>query len=448
MTSNYLDAENGVVGSILIDPRCLRAVEAILDPEDFGSAANRAIYEAARTLTLTGKAVDPVFIREQTVKDGNAVPAEYLVQLMDATPTAANVEGYARLTREHAQRRGVVALAEEIKNRAGDGDEPQEMLAALMDGATRLQQSGAGKALLGPMDLTLRWVDHRDRVDGGTSAAFVPTGYRDLDYILGGGLISSGMHVLAARPGMGKTTLAINIADRVAKNVGPVLFVSLEMDDEQIQAKRISRECGIPAHKLLMGRLSEEENCKMMEAAEKVTMLPVYINQKASATLGDIAALARMVPEVKLVVIDYLGKISPGNKNSRASRYEYTTEISGEIKVMARTLKVPVLVLCQINREAEKRADKRPGLADLRDSGAVEQDADTVTFLHRPDYYGNEAKRDSTMPYDTEVIVAKNRHGGTGECQMAMYAAASKFVTSKSDPRSGYRKALQTGAAE
>lgn len=448
MVSNYLDAENAVVGSILIDPRCLKDVSQILSPEDLGTEVNKALYRAALELSNRGEAIDAVFIRRETERVGNAVPAEYIMQLMDATPTAANAKEYAQLTRENAVRRGVAALVTRIQTEANDGGDPHELLARLLTEAGALEQEGTNKALLGPMELALRWYDHREKVESGQSAAFVPTGYRDLDLILGGGLIASGMHVLAARPGMGKTTFALNIADRAAKTTGPVLFVSLEMDDEQITAKRLARECGIQSSKLLMSaQLTDEENEKMAQASDRLLMHQLYVNAKPSATVAEIATMARQVDGLKLIVIDYMGKIAWNKNSSKFSLYEATTQNSADVKTLARTFKVPVLVLCQINRESEKRADKRPNLADLRDTGAIEQDADTVTFLYRQEYYGNRADRDPYMPEETECIVAKNRHAGTGECKLAFFPATSKFVTANTDPRTGYKKALATGQA-
>ena len=444
--TNYLDAENAVVGSILIDPRCLPDVSQILSPEDFGAEVNKAIYRAALELSAKGQAVDPVLIRRETERAGNAVPEQYILQLMDSTPTAANAKEYAELARENAIRRGVLELATRTQTEANEGGDPHELLAQLLTEAGALEREGTNKTLLGPMELALRWYEHRDRVDSGKSAAFVPTGYRDLDLILGGGLIASGMHVLAARPGMGKTTFALNIADRAARRVGPVLFVSLEMDDEQITAKRLARECGLQGSRLLMSsELTEEENQKMADASDRLMMHQLYVNAKPSATVAEIAAMARQVNGLKLIVIDYMGKIAWKKESGKFSLYEATTQNSADVKTLARTFKVPVLVLCQINRESEKRSDKRPNLADLRDTGAIEQDADTVTFLYRQDYYGNRADRDPYMPEETECIVAKNRHAGTGECKLLFYPATSKFVTAGSDPRTGARKALETG---
>lgn len=444
--TNYLDAENAVVGSILIDPRCLPDVTQILSPQDFGTEVNRAIYQAALTLSAQGQAIDPVLICRETERAGNAVPAQYILQLMDTTPTAANAKEYAELTRENAIRRGVAELATRIQTAANEGEDPHELLAQMLTEANALEKEGTNKTLLSPIDLALRWYDHREKVESGKSAAFVPTGYRDLDMILGGGLIASGMHVLAARPGMGKTTFALNIADRAAKRVGPVLFVSLEMDDEQVTAKRLARECGIQSSKLLMSsELTEEEAKKMADANDRLIMHQLYVNAKPSATVAEIAGMARQVNNLKLIVIDYMGKIAWKKDSGKFSLYEATTQNSADVKTLARTFKVPVLVLCQINRESEKRQDKRPNLADLRDTGAIEQDADTVTFLYRQDYYGNKADRDPYMPEETECIVAKNRHAGTGECKLLFYPATSKFVTASSDPRAAYRKAMETG---
>lgn len=448
MALNHMEAEQAVVGALLIDCRCLPQIRAALRPEDFGMAANRALYRAALRLDLKGEPVDPVTVLEECRRGGEPVAREYLLELMDLTPTAANVEAWLPIVRENALRRGVAELAARAKERLADeGERPADILAELHAGALALEQEGADKALLGPFDLALRWMDHRLKVEGGNSAAYVPTGYRDLDLILGGGLIAGGMHVLAARPGMGKTTFALNIADRVAAKVGPVLFVSLEMDDEQITAKRIARESGISGSRLLMKNdLTAEESAKMAAANDTLLMRHLYINAKATATVAEVGAWGRQVPGLRLIVIDYLGLLE-GSGARYEDLYQKVTANSKAVKQLARAMKVPVLCLSQINRESEKRADKQPNLADLRESGAIEQDADTVIFLYRPKYYGDPADRDPNIPEETTCIVAKNRHGGTGKCTLAFYAAASKFVTANPDPRIGYRKAVELGQA-
>lgn len=449
MALNHMEAEQAVVGALLIDPRVLPEVRGALRPEDFGMEANRSVFRAALSLDCRGEPLDPVTLLEETRRAGSPVTREYLLQLMDMTPTAANVGAYLPIVRENALRRGVAELAARAKERLADeGERPADILAELHAGALALEQEGADKALLTPFDLGLRWMDHRLKVEEGNSGAYVPTGYRDLDIILGGGMIAGGMHVLAARPGMGKTTFALNIADRVADKVGPVLFVSLEMDDEQITAKRIARESGISGSRLLMKNdLTAVESAKMAAANDKLLMRHLYVNAKATATVVEVAAWGRQVPGLKLIVIDYLGLLESASGGRNEDLYQKVTQNSKAVKQLARTMKIPVLCLSQINRESEKRADKRPNLSDLRESGAIEQDADTVTFLYRPHYYGNPADRDPNMPEETSCIVAKNRHGGTGECQLAFYAASSKFVTANPDPRSGYRKAVEQGQA-
>ena len=246
--------------------------------------------------------------------------------------------------------------------------------------------------------------------------------------------------MLAARPGMWKTNMALNIIDRQAKRGLPVLFVSLEMDQEQIQAKRLSRECGISSHKLLMGPLTDEEYTQVSETMESIRAMPVYLNAKPAVTVSQIEVMARKVKGIGLIVIDYIGKVAPEKRGRRTSRYEDVTEISGDIKTMARRFRVPVLALCQLNRENTQRRDMTPQLSDLRDSGAIEQDADGVIFLHREDYYS--AEGGGPQISSTRIIVAKNRHGPTGDCTMAFDLARSKMTaTGKRDkPRKPHRK--------
>ena len=281
-------------------------------------------------------------------------------------------------------------------------------------------------------------------MEEGTASGFVPTGFRDIDILLGGGMLSSGMYILAARPGMGKTTVALNIADRVAERTGPVVFVSLEMDEEQLMAKRLSRLSGIPGNRLLMDKRTGPEGGRLAEVRSKLSRLPVHISQRPAVTVDDIALLARKVKGVKLLVVDYIGKITPGQGAQRKNRIEYMTEISGALKTLARTLRIPVLVLCQLNRQTEGQSDKVPQLSHLRDTGATEQDADGVIFLYREDYYA-EKKPSGFDPSPLEIIVAKNRHGSTGKCEMAACLALSKINPVSNDPRRAWRAECAAG---
>lgn len=442
--ANFLEAEQAVLGAILVDSRCLPEVAETLKPDDFGTETNRAIYRAALELYSDGQAVDPVTILDACRRAGNAPPEQYLLQLMEITPTAANVAAYVPIVRENALRRGVLALAEQARAGVAAKEDPGQLLSRLASGLQALEQEGTLNTLLTPLKLADRWAEHRMAVESRDKTMFIPTGFRDVDIILGG-LINGGMHVLAARPGMGKTTFALNIAENVAAKVGPVLFVSLEMSDKEIMSKRIAREAGIDSRKVLAESLDYEEQQRHAAALERLAARPLNINYKPVAGIDDIAAMARQIRGLRLIVIDYIGIMQPPPHSEKASRYEQVSNNSQKIKQLARRMNIPILALCQINREVEKRANKRPNMADLRDSGAIEQDADTITFLHRPEYYGDKKQRDPLAPYETECIMEKNRHGATGECTLAFFKKVSKFLTANSSPREGMKKAVEAG---
>ena len=435
MTTDSVTAEQAVVGALLISPECLPVIEAALRPEDFGMEANRAVYRAALELERQRRPVDPVTILGVLQESGADVSREYLLQLMEVTPTAANVAEYAAQVRDWALRRAVDGLGRELCRRAEAHEPTPTILGDAARALERLQTQGVTEELVSSGDALERFYRYRQQVEEGTATRYVPTGYRELDALLGGGMLSSGMYTLAARPGMGKTTLALNIADRVAQRLGPVLFVSLEMDEEQITAKRLSRVSAIPANRLLMDKLTEEEYRQLSLASAELAKVPLTVNEKPYATVDDVAALARKVKGLRLIVIDYIGKLTPSADARRKDRIEYMTEISGAIKTLARMLQIPILSLCQLNRQTEARSDKRPQLSDLRDTGAIEQDSDGVIFLHRPDYYDKDAKGNPFAPSLLEVFVEKNRHGRTGKCELAMCLANSRVHPVSNDPR-------------
>ena len=445
MTSNYLDAENAVVGSILIDPRCLPEVTQHLSEDDFGAEVNKAIFRAALALSARGQAVDPVLIRRETEAVGNAVPAQYIVQLMDTTPTAANASEYAQLVRENSLRRSVAELATRIQRAANEGDDPRELLAQMIDECNALEQSGDNKSMLSPLELVLEWYEHRENIDSGKITHKLSTGIRAYDRILGTGFGCGGHYIIAARPGNGKTTLAINIAENVAKKYGPVLFVSLEMDTKEIMAKRISRLSGIDSKIIMSEKMTPEQYEKHAKATDQILMTPLTINKQPDVTVQDIAMMARKIKNLKMLVVDYIGIVAPSKHTLKEPNHIQVKHISRELKLLARKMNIPIVTLCQISREIEKRQDKRPTMADLRDSGAIEQDADSITFLWHKEYFGQMQDRDQTAPLEVEVVVAKNRMGSTGECKFAFFPVTSKFTSATSDPRQEYRENLQYG---
>lgn len=417
---NTLEAESAVAGAILIDAACLPAVTAILTADDFALEANRAIFQAAVELNRAGEAVDPVTIRAAAKGE---VSSEYIMQLMEVTTTAANAGVYATEARKASMRRSLRRLAANINERAAL-DEPRELIGDALRELERVEAQDTAQELATTGDALMGYYDHRRRVDEG-GGGFVPTGFKRLDDLLGGGMLNSGLYVLAARPGMGKTTFALSIADSIAAT-GPVLFVSLEMDVNQLAAKRLGRMSGIPASRLMMGNLLEEERERAATFSVKMSQLPVYMNRKPWATVDDIGNMARKVKGLRCIVIDYFGLIRTPEK--RMSRYEAMTEISGSLKALARSLKVPILCLAQLNRENMQRRGNRPQLSDLRDTGALEQDADGVIFLHRPDYYEEKDEDfDPWSPVALQIILEKNRHSGTGVCDAAFYMAVGRI---------------------
>ena len=249
---------------------------------------------------------------------------------------------------------------------------------------------------------------------------FISTGFPRLDGILGGGFIRGGLYILGARPAVGKSTFSLNLADGIAGNL---LFVSLEMSPEQILAKRVSRLTGYTASKLLSGQLPDKAWEAVAMATTSIDKSGVYINSRYDLTVQEIHLLAQSVPELRCIILDYLGLIQPATRSG--STYEQVSAISRELKRMAVSLNVPVVCLCQLSRKIEERKDKKPMLSDLRDSGAIEQDADGVLFLYREDYYtGSPA---DGFPSTVELTVAKNRHGKTGEDQFNFWLSSSTF---------------------
>ena len=421
MRNDFIGAESAVAGAILIDADCLPAVLALLQPEDFALEPTRAIFAAARDLDREGKRADAVTIEAQLAKDGAPLTREYLMQLMETTPTAANVEGYAAIVREASQRRQLRTLGESIVERSQAAESPTEIIGDAARLLERLEEQDAGD-ILSSKDAVFQFYRYRDTLEKGSGVA-VPTGLTGLDRLLGGGFLDGGLYLAAARPGVGKTTVALTIADNVAQDVGPVLFVSLEMSDEQLTAKRISRCTALSSSDLLTRKLDGGKYKAITDAGEYLCKLPLFLNRRPRCSVSDIRALARKVKGLRFVVVDYLGLIQPEGRAQ--SRYEAITRISGDLKALARTLNVPILALSQLNRANEARADKRPTLADLRDSGSLEQDADGVILLHRKDYYEDE---DSGAAVPIELHLAKNRHAGVGTIELAFDKRTSSFV--------------------
>lgn len=407
--TDLITSENYLCGAGLLDGKTAKELTGMLEPDDFSMEINRAIFEAFCKLDADGQEIDAAKVANFGIN------REYLFELMQVTPVRTDIAAHVAVVKKAAMRRALRGIVSQADADILAGDEPAEiadrMLSAIQDA-----QKGKTAEIMAGEEIALEFWN---RLDGGGFS--VQTGMTDLDRVLGGGMLNSGLYVLAARPGCGKTALALQIADNVAKG-GAVLFVSLEMDSVQLTARRVSRICRVPATKMLLGGATADEIAQAARAGRRMVNVPLYTNKTLRCTVGDIRAMSRQIDGLRLVVIDYLGLIKPNMRLK--SRYEQVTEISGELKILARTLGVPVLCLAQLNRASEMRGDKKPILADLRDSGAIEQDADAVIFLHRPDMYDDDEKSDWVQ---VDVDIAKNRHAGTGNVKMMMHLSSGEF---------------------
>ena len=413
-----MNPEQYLCGAILISGEAvLTAIRGIVTADCFRYEAYRAIFTAGLSLLEEGKPVDPVSIAAAAKRHGTDLPNTLLAELMEIVPTAANCVDYACRVAEDARKRRIKELAEKIQS--DEVSTSDELLAALQREAQTIQGSSCQRGLLSPTDTLHRFMDYVVNA-GKDRDNFISTGFPRLDAILGGGFIRGGLYILGARPAVGKSTFALNLVDNMAGNS---LLVSLEMSPEQLTAKRISRLTGYAASRLLSGQLPEKAWEAVAMATTTIDQSGVYLNSRYDMTVPEIQLLAQSVPELRCVFLDYLGLIQPASRSG--STYEQVSQISRELKRMAISLNVPVVCLCQLSRKIEERRERKPLLSDLRDSGAIEQDADGVLFLYREDYYtGGPAEG---LPSDVELTVAKNRHGKTGEDSFRFWLGSNTF---------------------
>ncbi len=417
-----VEAEQAVLGSMLIDPRCVPEVIDKLRPEDFYLRQNIEIYETIYSMFNYSLTIDPVTVLENMKQNGyydENLSRGYILQLMDTTPTAANVKEYIEIIRDKTLLRRVAEAAGELTALIQQGtDTGQDVLEAAEQRIYAIRQGRAARGLT-PISAVL--IDVYDRLgELAASDQVIPgmsTGLRDLDRAISG-LNNSDLILLAARPGMGKTSMALNILLDAGKRSGKkVAFFSLEMSREQLALRLISSECFVDNKKLVTGKLTEEDWESVAAAADSLNKSTILIDDDSTVTVADILAKCRRVEDLGLIIIDYLQLMQSagGKSGSRGeNRQQVVSDISRSLKIMAKELNVPVLCLSQLSRANESRTDKRPMLSDLRESGAIEQDADIVLFLYREGYYN----RDTENPNLAECIIAKNRHGETGTIEL------------------------------
>lgn len=413
-----MNPEQYLCGAILISgEQVLQAIRGLVTADCFQYEAYRAIFTAGLSLLEDGSPIDPISIAAAAKRQGVELPNAMLAELMEIVPTAANCVDYAHRVAEEARKREIKKLAARIQE---DGiSTSDELLAALQRETQAIQGSHCQRGLLSPTDTLRRFMDYVVKA-GENRDNFAPTGFPKLDGILGGGFIRGGLYILGARPSVGKSTFALNLADNMAGNS---LLVSLEMSPEQLTAKRVSRLTGYASSKLLSGQLPDKAWEAVAMATTVIDQSGVYFNSRYDLTVQEIHLLAQSVPQLRCVFLDYLGLIRPASRNGSA--YEQVSQISRELKRMAISLNVPVVCLCQLSRKVEERKERKPVLSDLRDSGAIEQDADGVLFLYREDYYTGTSA--DGLPSDVTLTVAKNRHGKTGEDSFRFWLESSTF---------------------
>ena len=416
-----VEAEQAVLGSMLIDPRCVPDVIEQLRPEDFYIRQNREIYETIYSMFNFSLTIDPVTVLENMRKNGvydENVSRNYILQLMDTTPTAANVGEYVAIIKDKTLLRRIAETAGDMTAMVQQGtDSGQDVLEAAEQRIYAIRQGRAARGLT-PISAVL--LDVYDRLNElAASDAAVPglsTGLGDLDLAISG-LNKSDLILLAARPGMGKTSMALNILLHAGKFSGKsVAFFSLEMSREQLVLRLISNESFVDNKKLVTGKLNESDWEKVAAAADALNRTKILIDDDSTVSVADINAKCRRVEDLGLVVIDYLQLMTSagGKERSGDNRQQIVSDISRALKIMAKELNVPVLCLSQLSRANESRTNKRPMLSDLRESGAIEQDADIVMFLYRDDYYND----NDDNHHLAECIIAKNRHGETGTVEL------------------------------
>ena len=427
-----VEAEQSVLGALLIDPRCIPDVVEALTGEDFYLKANREIYETIYGMFNFSAAIDPVTVLEQMRRNGvydENSSRSYLLQLMEITPTAANVMEYVRIVKDKALLRRVYDTAGELTALVQEGGESAQAVLDLAE--QRIYAIRQGRSAQGVEPLSKILVDVCDRLQelsaSGSEIPGMATGFGDLDRTLTG-FHPTELVLLAARPGMGKTSFALNILLHAGKfSKKAVVFFSLEMSREQLATRLLSSEAFLDNKKLITGRLNQDDWDKVTLAATALSHTSIYIDDNPSLSVADMNAKCRRMENLGLVIIDYLQLMTSAGGRGYAgeNRQQAVSDISRMLKIMAKELEVPVVCLSQLSRANEKREDKRPMLSDLRESGAIEQDADIVLFLYRDDYYNEDSEKRNIA----ECIVAKNRHGETGKVELKWLPDYTSFGT-------------------
>jgi len=427
-----LEAEQAALGAMLIDSDCIKDVMDKLQPEDFYIRQNKEIFETILSMFSYARPVDGITVAEEMQKAGvydDLTTRKYLAQLIEITPTSANVMEYVSIIRDKALLRALAKAAGEILSQVQEGGgEATATLEAAEQKVFAIRRGRSAQDMVHIAQVVKPVLDEINELAvGKTGLRGISTGFSAVDAKIHG-LGKSDLILLAARPAMGKSSFAMNIALNVAKSSGKTVAVfNLEMSKEQLVTRLLSSEGLVDNTRLTTGRLSTADWGKLTQAARNLKAMDIRLDDNPMLTVADMNAKCRRLDNLGLVVIDYLQLMTSSGGKSYAgeSRQQAVSDISRMLKIMAKELNVPVLCLSQLSRANEKREDKRPMLSDLRESGAIEQDADVVMFLYREDYYNE----DTENKHIAECIVAKNRHGETGKVPLRFIPEYTTFAT-------------------
>lgn len=423
-----LEAEQSVLGAIILDPEKIRETANVLKTEDFYLEQHQNIYEAMRSLFLMSNTIDAVTLVDELVKSGTYDKAggkSYVSLLAQSVPSISNLPDYIRIIREKALLRRLIEASEKISSMAfsEEGD-----TSTILDRSEQLifdiADKNEVKGFVHIKDAILSNYQHLDDlIKNGTEALGTPTYFTEIDKYLVG-MAKSDLVLVGARPGMGKTSFVLNIASQVAiKTKKTVCVFSLEMSAEQLVSRMLASEALIDSKKMRTGELNEDDWVKLARASSVFSQTEVLIDDTAGITVAGMKAKLRRVKNLGLVVIDYLQLMQSDRRND--NRVQEVAEISRALKLLAKDLQVPVICCAQLSRANEARSDKTPMLSDLRDSGAIEQDADMVLFLHREGYYDKDNPENQNL---AKCSIAKNRHGALATVNLGWLPEFTKFT--------------------
>ncbi len=460
-----VEVEQALLGAILVNNEAFYRVSDFLNPEHFFEPIHQKIYELAGSLVRAGKVATPVTLKTFLPVDldvAGLTGSQYLARLAAEATTVINAEDYGRTIYDLAIRRALIGIGEDMVNEAYDSpvdSAPRDQIETAERSLYELAETGRydggfqrfAQALTTAVDMAARAYQRDGRLSG------VATGLRDLDRMMGG-LQPSDLVIIAGRPGMGKTALATNIAYNIARswhgdvrpdgrivstNGGIVGFFSLEMSAEQLATRIISEQTEIPSYRIRRGEIDPSDFDRIAEAAREMETKPLYIDETGGLSIAQLAARARRLKRQRgldVMVVDYIQLLQGSSRRQSESRVQEVTEITTNLKALAKELNVPILALSQLSRQVESRDDKRPQLSDLRESGSIEQDADVVMFVFREEYYlKNREPRAGTEEFfkwqsemeavhgRAEVIIGKQRHGPTGSVSLQFKADVTRF---------------------